>query len=146
VAVGGWSTGDGLKAFDERVLVENSDLLILGFGMNDRGTPVENYKNMIEEMVVRFHQYAPQGEIVLIAPMLPNIETDWLKNQPLFAEKLYELEKKYSFVGVADMTQIHWDILNAGKRYRDMTGNNINHPNDFIARIYAQVILKTILG
>ena len=23
---------------------------------------------------------------------------------------------------------------------------NINHPNDFMARIYAQVILKTLLG
>jgi hypothetical protein len=49
-------------------------------------------------------------------------------------------------VAVADMTQIHWDILATGKRYRDMTGNNINHPNDFIARIYAKVILKTLLG
>ena len=27
-----------------------------------------------------------------------------------------------------------------------MTGNNINHPNDFVARLYAQVILKTMLG
>ena len=97
-------------------------------------------------MVCRFKDFNPNGEVVLVAPMLPNVETDWLKNQPLFAEKLYELEREYSFVSVADMTQMHWDVLATGKRYRDMTGNNINHPNDFIARIYAQVILKTLLG
>ena len=64
----------------------------------------------------------------------------------MFVEKLYELEKKYPFVAVANLTQIHKDILATGKKYRDMTGNNINHPNDFIARVYAQVVLRTLLG
>ena len=146
VAVGGWATVNGLNAFNERVLSEKSDLMILGYGMNDRGTPLEQYKQMVADMVARFKEFNPDGEVVLIAPMLPNVETDWLKHQPLFAEKLYELEKEYPFVAVADMTQMHWDILATGKRYRDMTGNNINHPNDFMARIYAQVILKTLLG
>ena len=146
VAVGGWATVNGLDAFNERVLLEKSDLMILGYGMNDRGTPTELYKTMIADMVCRFKNFNPNGEVVLVAPMLPNVETDWLKNQPLFAEKLYELEREYPFVAVADMTQIHKDILATGKRYRDMTGNNINHPNDFIARVYAQVILKTLLG
>ena len=146
VAVGGWATVNGLDAFDQRVLAEKADLMVLAYGMNDRGTPLEQYKQMITDMVARFKQFNPNSEVLLVAPMLPNVETDWLKNQPLFAEKLYELEKEYSFVSVADMTQMHWDILGAGKRYRDMTGNNINHPNDFIARVYAQVILKTLLG
>jgi lysophospholipase L1-like esterase len=146
VAVGGWATVNGLDAFNERVLAEQADLMVLAYGMNDRGTPLDKYKEMIADMVCRFKKFNPDGEVVLVAPMLPNVETDWLKNQPLFAEKLYELEKEYSFVSVADMTQIHWGILSTGKRYRDMTGNNINHPNDFIARVYAQVILKTLLG
>ena len=28
------------------------------------------------------------------------------------------------------------------KRFQDMTSNNTNHPNDFLARIYAQAILE----
>lgn len=144
VAVGGWKTETGLNAFKERVLAEKSDLLVLGFGMNDGVTPLSDYKEMIEKMVKGFRDENPLGEVVLIAPMLPNVETDWLRNQPLFAKELYELEKKYSFVAVADMTRMHQDLLNNGKRYRDMSGNNINHPNDFLARIYAQVILQTI--
>lgn len=146
VAVGGWSTINGVEAFEQRVLSEQSDLLVLGFGMNDGGTPLDKYKAMISDMVCRFRAFNTNGEVVLLAPMLPNVETDWLKNQPLFAEKLYEIEKEYPFAAVSDMTQIHKDILESGKRYRDMTGNNINHPNDFIARVYAQVILKTLLG
>ena len=34
----------------------------------------------------------------------------------------------------------------SGKLTRDCLGNNINHPNDFGIRIYAQVILKTLCG
>ena len=55
------------------------------------------------------------------------------------------LEEKYP-LAVADLTQMHADLLLAGKRYRDMTGNNINHPNDYLIRVYAQVILKTLIG
>ena len=32
------------------------------------------------------------------------------------------------------------------KRYRDTTGNNVNHPSDFLARAYAQVIYQTVFG
>ncbi len=34
------------------------------------------------------------------------------------------MQKKYSFVAVADMTRMHQDLLDSGKRYRDMSGNN----------------------
>ena len=27
-----------------------------------------------------------------------------------------------------------------------MTGNNVNHPNDFIIRVYAQAVLTALLG
>jgi hypothetical protein len=32
------------------------------------------------------------------------------------------------------------------KRFRDHSGNNMNHPNDYTQRVYAQVALQTILG
>ena len=90
VAVGGWATVNGLDAFNERVLAEKSDLMVLAYGMNDRGTPLDRYKAMIADMVCRFKAENPQGEVVLVATMLPNVETDWLRNQPLFAENLSE--------------------------------------------------------
>lgn len=146
VALGGKATDWATQNFDERVLSEDADLLILGFGMNDGGTSVDTYRERIEEMVGKFRQHNPDGEVLLLAPMLPNVESTWLKNQPLFAEELYTLEDKYGYAAVADMTAMHWELLNMGKRYRDMTGNNINHPNDFMVRIYGQVILHTLLN
>ena len=81
--------------------------------------------------------------------MFPNVETNWFNEKicvSVFEKMLLGLEEKYPFTAVANLTQLHRDILATGKRYRDMTGNNINHPNDFIARAYAQVILKTLVG
>ena len=37
------------------------------------------------------------------------------------------------------MTGVHKELLNH-KSYQDMTGNNINHPNDYLIRWYAQFI------
>ena len=62
------------------------------------------------------------------------------------AKRLINLEERYASVAVADLTTFHEDVLATGKRYRDMTANNINHPNDFFARFYAQVILTALLG
>ena len=144
-AVGGWSTFNGVEALDERVLNRNYDLMVLAFGMNDGITELKTYYERTEKMVLEFRKNNPDGEVLLVATTYPNTESDWVRNQPLFVDELYKLEEKYSFVGVADMTKMHYNLLETGKRYRDMTGNNVNHPNDFLARIYAQVVLKTII-
>jgi hypothetical protein len=32
------------------------------------------------------------------------------------------------------------------KDFQDTTGNNINHPNDYFYRMYAQTLLQTLIG
>ena len=90
----------------------------------------------------------PDTEIMLIATMLPNYEADsnWCGNQEAFADELLSIERDYPYVSVANVTEMHKALFGRGKRYRDVTGNNINHPNDFVVRLYAQVLLKTMLG
>jgi hypothetical protein len=65
------------------------------------------------------------------------------------AAKLFELEKRGTAttggVVVADMTAIHSYMLQS-KRFIDMTANNINHPNDFLVRAYAQVVCTMLIG
>lgn len=145
VSVGGWSTYDGYNNFDERVLPLVPDLLVLAFGMNDLFTPLDEYYKMTEEMVLKLKKVNPNAEIVLVATMWPHTESTWVQNQIKTLYELLKLENKYKFVAVADLTTLHGDILKI-KRYRDMTANNINHPNDFMARVYGQVILQTVLG
>ncbi|MGN1104860.1 MAG: SGNH/GDSL hydrolase family protein [Candidatus Coproplasma sp.] len=147
-AVGGMDTKWGVNNLDERVIAYAPDLVLIAFGMNDATTPVEEYRKMINEMIVRIHSSLPDTEIMLVAPMLPNNESDenWYGNQQFFNAELVKLENEYDFVAEADVTTMHKYILSTGKRYRDMTANNINHPNDFLVRLYAQVILTTLLG
>ena len=46
-------------------------------------------------------------------------------------------------VAVVNMTAMHQSLLSR-KRYEDMTGNNVNHPNDYLARVYAQTLFATL--
>ena len=47
-------------------------------------------------------------------------------------------------VAIADIQAVQKEI-GKRKRYIDITGNWLNHPNDYLARILAQVVIK-ILG
>ena len=147
-AVGGKAVSWGVSEIEDRVLGYSPDIVVIGFGMNDVKTSPDVFKNSTELMVKAIKKKNPDAEIMLIATMLPNYEatSDWNYNQKLFVPKLLELEEKYGFVGVANVTEMHQALFDAGKRYRDVTGNNINHPNDFVVRLYAQVLLKTMLG
>ncbi|MBR5529062.1 MAG: hypothetical protein IKU57_01165, partial [Oscillospiraceae bacterium] len=74
----------------------------------------------------------------------PNPEADnFLGKQEEYLPVLESMETEG--VVVADMTTYHKSLL-AHKRYYDMTGNNVNHPNDFLARAYAQLLWQTVVG
>ena len=145
VSQGGWNTFEGRNAFKERVLPTNPDVLVLGFGMNDLDTPLDKYGETYREMISLLRKQNPASEIVLVATMYPNTDSTWVRNQVRTVDVLKELERADEHIALADMTSMHECILKR-KRYRDMTANNINHPNDFLGRVYAQVILKTMLG
>jgi hypothetical protein len=38
------------------------------------------------------------------------------------------------------------DMMMSRKNYLDVTGNGLNHPNDFGYRVLAEVVLTAILG
>lgn len=122
------------------------ELCIIGFGMND-GTgkmPVETYIANIKAIMDTARQGNPDCEFVLLATMLPNPEVArFFGCQEEYLPALLRLETEG--VAVADMTTFHKALLRH-KRYFDMSGNNVNHPNDFLARAYAQVLWQTIVG
>lgn len=147
-AVGGMGTRWGVENLEERVIAYAPDLVFLAFGMNDPGVSLEQYGEWVCEMIEKIRSALPQTEIVLVSSILPNPDANegWVGNQSIFHRKLTEIERKYPFVGTANVTEMQEYMVNSGKHYRDMTANNINHPNDFGHRLYAQVILTTLLG
>ena len=144
-AVGGWNVTQGRERFSERMGSFTPDLMILGFGMNGAMQEVSGYKVDTLDIIRQVRDRNPLCEIVLLSTTLPNPNIDWMRNQPFYAGALYEIEQELNGVAVADMTAMHTYLLTK-KRFRDMTANNINHPNDFLIRVYAQVILQIISG
>ncbi len=122
------------------------ELCIIGFGMNDgtkRISP-EEYAQNIRTIMETAQQGNPECEFVLIAPTLPNGQVGcFLGCQEAYLPVLQEMEGPG--VAVADMTTFHKALLSK-KRFYDMSGNNVNHPNDFLARAYAQVVWQTLVG
>ena len=66
-----------------------------------------------------------------------------LVNQYNYVVVLNEIAVERENVAVADVATLSFRLLQL-KKFRDMSANNINHPNDFLHRVYAQTIVKTI--
>lgn len=122
------------------------DLCIIGFGMNDGSAkmPAEDFQANILSIMDTALAANPNCEFVLISTMMPNPEVgNFLGNQEEYLPVLLELEQEG--VVVMDMTTYHKTLLES-KRYFDISGNNVNHPNDFLARAYAHVLWQTVIG
>lgn len=133
----GWGLGNVPK-----VNSHNPDLVFVAFGMNDarRGGGSDRYKATCQKIIKALRTHNPKVEIVLVANMLPNEEFSPHKFHFANKAKLEELANEYKAVVVADVMSVTEEILKT-KKFADICGNNLNHPNDFIHRIYADVIL-----
>ncbi len=91
----------------------------------------------------RAREKLPNLEIIWVAPMLGHSE--WVHTPREMFEKYRDELKK--LVGptsrLADLTSV-WTKLLEHKHDYDLTGNGLNHPNDFGHRLYAQCILEVL--
>lgn len=140
-AVGGMDSSWGMNNYQERVNKYHPDLLVLAFGMNDGNLPKEEHIKKIMAIIDGLRKENPQCEILLISTTVANIESTWFQAQSTYIEEYQKIN--LNNVALVDMTHMHMDLLKK-KRFKDMTGNNVNHPNDFLARIYAQSILEVL--
>lgn len=142
-AVSGWSIANGVKDLDA-MLESSPDLLIVAYGMNDVGRrdPVwfgEQAKWISERSMAKL----PDIEIIWVASMLGNKE--WIHTpREMFSKYRDELAKLTGpKAALADLTSV-WQELLENKHDLDLTGNGLNHPNDFGHRLYAQAILELL--
>lgn len=111
----------------------------------------EEFEKNVREFISRVIEKNPKCEFLLIATSLPNpILTDprakFRGNQHLFKEKLDLIAADPNLKGrvaVADITGMH-EYLIEHKRFIDMTSNNVNHPNDFLYRCYANFLAEML--
>ena len=144
LATAGWTSDDGLYAVDAAA-AEQPDLVIVAFGMNDAGyNDPRSYAANIQAIVESIHHAAPGAEFVLVSSMLPNPE--W--HYPLIERFAGYRDALASLCGpgivLADLTTLWADLMTRKSPY-DLTGNGINHPNDFGHRLYAGAILSLLV-
>nr|WP_161501621.1 SGNH/GDSL hydrolase family protein [Rhodopirellula sp. SM50] len=139
LSVGGKSTPWGVTMIDQ-VTEQQPDLVILAFGMNDSaGRSPDEYGQNTAAMIQKTRVTCPQAEFILIASMLGN--RDWVRlNHDVFPQYRDQLASLCQpGIALADMTSV-WAEFIKRKKDSDLTGNGVNHPNDFGHRVYAQVL------
>ena len=143
-SVGGKDIDWGLSEIDGILAAQkNVDLAVLAFGMNDGRKTPDEFANKALQLAQKVQEAFPEAEVMLVATMLPNPQAkNFSLNQGLFYDALYEKCEREG-VAVVNMTGMHASLLKK-KRYADMTGNNVNHPNDYLARVYAQTLFATL--
>ncbi|MBQ7500135.1 MAG: SGNH/GDSL hydrolase family protein [Clostridia bacterium] len=147
-SVGGVNSAWGVENADELAIPFKPDLAIVAFGGNDSPTDPETYGANINKIADMIKENVPDCDFIFAATMLPNklLSSDKARfygNQPLFVPVLKTLAKERGNAAVASISEMH-DYLLTRKRFIDMTGNNVNHPNDFMHRVHAQYYLELL--
>lgn len=121
------------------------DLVVVEFAGNEGTRTPETYAYNMKQIMRGVRRGSPDAEFLFVTNFLPNAEAEMnagvYENIPLYREELLKLEEEG--VAVADIYAAYLCLLQ-NKRFADMTGNNINHPNDFLGRLYAQIVLRTL--
>lgn len=127
------------------VLPTRPDLLVIAFGMNDgcAGIGPDAFVQSLSNLISAARRSIPDCEILLISTMLPNPEIPEVnKTQKQYEQAMLELEEEG--IAVVQFTSFHESLLQY-KNYRDMSGDNLVHTNDFLARMYAQAVLAALI-
>jgi len=144
-AVNGWGIGQGLDDLD-KLLASRPDLVIVAYGMNHFGDrdPV-GFRKGVATMLERIKAAQPEAEVLLVSPMWGN--PDWSRTP----EDQFQPHRDVlaSLVGpqiaMADLTTL-WRDMRRRKSNADLTGNGVNHPNDFGNRVYAAALFGQLVG
>jgi acyl-CoA thioesterase I len=145
LSVGGTATPWGITKIEE-VIQAQPDLVVIAFGMNDcAGRPANDYGQNVATMIENTRAKVPGAEFILVASMLGN--RDWILLQhdllPKYRDELASLCQPG--IALADMNSV-WEEFFKRKQDADLTGNGVNHPNDFGHRVYAQVLATLLVS
>jgi len=120
------------------------DLVIIGFGMNDRPANRRiHYRENMETIIDTIRTVSPKTEFIIVTPIVNNPDQS-MGLDPVKYIRDQGLAIDQPGVAHVDMTTPHLQMLRR-KSYLDLTGNGVNHPDDFLHRMYAQRILEVLL-
>lgn len=139
----GGSSEHATTQVDAQVAWFKPDLVLLAYGMNDRTEERRiAYRENLEKIIDAVRARSPETEFLVITPMLnnPKQPTGLDPVKYIRDEALRVMRTGVAFV---DITSTELAMLER-KDYLDLSGNGVNHPNDFMQRIYAQRVLEVL--
>ena len=144
LSVGGMAAPWGVDRIPQ-ALAETPDLLLVAFGMNDASGRAEPgvFANNIRTITDRVRRARPTCQTIVISPMTANSEWSYSAPDlyPAYTEQLATLTEEGR--ALADVFHT-WTSVLERKDYLSLSGNGLNHPNDFGHRLYAETILAVI--
>ena len=152
--IGGWTSTDGVNNFNkfvkEQIQKYGCDLFVLAYGMNDGGTPVATTRANFQKMIDGVLAVKPEASVMMVSTMTPHTGSNWdhapIKQQERqFISLAKQYQNKDKAVAVACVHSVSVAVQEH-KTFNDYSGNNINHPNDWFYRVYAQTLLQTLIG
>ena len=128
--------------------LENTDLVFIGFGMNEPGQSKEEHNRKIKNLIDYLREKNPNVSIVLVSAFYPTFwnsnKSTWeTRNLDVYEDGYFELAEQYENIAVAPVNTAFANILKA-KEGVDYIANGINHPNDYGVNLYADVITATL--
>ena len=120
------------------------DLVVIGFGMNDGDKQGRSTARNVEKIITNIREVYPDCEFIVVACMVPNATAGFLSTQDQLPKAYADLAEKLEGVAFVDMFTPHAKLLEQ-KDFISMSGNNINHPNDWLIRVYAMQILSALV-
>ena len=153
-AIGGWKSTDGVNNFDKHIKTPfetyGCDLFILAFGMNDGDLTARRTTTNMKDMANKMYELNPEAAVMFVATMTPHLNSNWDfpsigAQEAEFIKQAEKFREDGKVCAVACVNSLSKSIQEH-KTFNDYSGNNINHPNDWFYRVYAQTLLQTLIG
>lgn len=133
----------------EKWINAGSDLLVVAYGMNDfHNMTAEQFIAVLDSILADCRAESPETEFVLVNSMTGNPE--WEHTPMEKSREFSDALQQYAASAPADaaLTDVRavWTEVLRRKAFYDLTGNGVNHPNDFGHRLYAAVFRALFHG
>lgn len=128
---------------------DRPDLLVIAYGMNNFSSmPVGDFIANIAAIIAKCKAASPETEFLVVTFMTGNPQ--WRPTVPGPDAVYAQAMREFAAAGGADTAladvQMVWRKILERKNFYDLTGNGVNHPNDYGHRIYASVLLEVLSG
>ena len=127
---------------EERWLTPPCDLLVIAYGMNELGgVPVKDHTANLCTIMEKKRALHSHTEFLLVTSMTRN--PIWLGESAQRSLEFAQAVKSLAAPGcaVADLHAL-WTRILEKKDFYDLTGNGVNHPNDYGHRLYSAVLVN----